>query len=55
MSEGNFIEDLKGDNPKLFGMDYYNVIYTCSIALAIMMMVVYFTVDDEQLKKMVLG
>ena len=45
----NAIEDLKGDNPKIFGYDYYNVIYTTASLLACMMLVVYFTVDDEQL------
>ena len=51
----DMIEDLKGDNPKIFGYDYYNVIYATAWMLTGMMIVVYFTVDDEQLQKLVLG
>ena len=49
------IEGLQGDRPKLFGLDYYNVIYTTAFALCCSMVFVYFQVDDPKLKKMVLA
>ena len=48
------LEDLKGDSPKLLGFDYYNVIYGTAFFLMTSMVFVYFSVDDEKLKRMVL-
>lgn len=36
-----FIEQLKGDRPKIFGWDYYNIIYSSCFLLACSMIVVY--------------
>ena len=49
------IEGLQGDRPKLFGLDYYNVIYCTAFALCCSMVFVYFAIDDPKLKKMVLA
>ena len=49
------IENLKGNNPKFMGYDYFKVIYATAVALIFAMIFVYFTVDDETIKKMVLG
>ena len=49
------IKGLEGDRPKLFGLDYYNIIYTTAVALCCSMVFVYFQVDDPKLKKMVLA
>ena len=46
--------DLKGDRPKILGFDYYNVIYVTGVLLSLSMLFVFFTIDDPQLKKMVL-
>jgi hypothetical protein len=48
------LEDLKGDRPKILGFDYYNVIYVTGVLLSLSMLFVFFTIDDPQLKKMVL-
>ena len=50
----NFLEALKGDNPKIFGYDYYNVIYGAAIALASTMGYLYLVMEDKELKRMVL-
>ena len=49
-----FLEELKGDRPKIWGYDYYNVIYTASATLGLIMFYLYIVIDDEELKKMVL-
>ena len=48
------LEDLKGGRPKILGFDYYNVIYVTGVLLSLSMLFVFFTIDDPQLKKMVL-
>ena len=48
------LEELKGDNPKICGIDYYNVIYGSAAALALVMFYLYIVVDDPELKQMVL-
>merc|ERR1719464_2490390 len=50
----DIIEDLKGDRPKLFGLDYYNMIYVTAFFLSVSMIFVYFSVEDPKLQKMVL-
>ena len=50
----NAIEDLKGDNPKIMGFDYYNIIYAACAGLIGSMIVVYFIVDDPKVRGMVL-
>ncbi len=49
------IMNLKGNNPKLMGYDYFHVIYATAVALILSMIFVYFAVDDPTLKKMVMG
>ena len=48
------LEALKGDNPKVMGFDYYNVIYVSCVGLVLCMGVVYMIVDDDKVRKMVL-
>ena len=50
----NFLEELKGDNPKIFGYDYYNVIYGSAATLSVMMLSLYFTIEDPAVKQMVM-
>ena len=50
----NAIEDLKGDRPKIFGFDYYRVIYVTCSALMVSMGFVYFTVENDEVAMMVL-
>jgi len=51
MQEGRMptvLEELKGDNPKIFGMSYYGVIYTSSGFLAIVMAYLYMVLEDKE-------
>lgn len=50
----NMLEQLKGDNPKIFGFDYYKVIYAAAGALTFIMGLLYAVIDDKELKQMVL-
>ena len=52
--EPNFIEQLKGDNPKIWGFDYYNVIYTAAGTLSLVMLYLYLVVEEPELKRMVM-
>ena len=45
----NFIEQLKGDNPKIMGFDYYNVIYCSGGTLFLVMMYLYLVVEEPEL------
>lgn len=48
------IEDLKGDNPKMLGFDYYHVIYAAAISIALIMGFLYVISEDPGVKKMLL-
>ena len=48
------LQDLQGENPKIFGYDYYNVIYSAAGLLALAMLMLYFTMDNPELKQMVM-
>ena len=48
------LEDLKGDNPKIYGIDYYNVIYGSAALLALIMFYLYIVIPDPEIKQMVL-
>ena len=50
----NFLEQLKGENPKIWGFDYYHVIYFSAIALFSIMLFLYLIIGDPEIKKMVL-
>ena len=50
----NFIEQLKGDNPKIFGIDYYSVIYASAGFLAVVMFYLYLITEDKEIQRMVL-
>ena len=52
--ELKFLEELQGDNPKLMGFDYYNVITAATALLALCMSFVYITAEDDAVKHMVL-
>ncbi|CDW90469.1 UNKNOWN [Stylonychia lemnae] len=41
-------------NPTFFGMDYFRVIYGSAGILALLMVFVYLSVEDEQMKRMTL-
>ena len=42
------------ENMKLFGLDYYRVIYVSVTLLIILMAIIYVTAEDETLKKVTL-
>ena len=48
------LEDLKGDNPKIFGIDYYAVIYAATGFLAFVMAYLFIVLEDKEVKKMVM-
>ena len=48
-----FLDELKGDDPKIWGYDYYNVIYATAVMLSLVMLFLYTVFDDPELKKMV--
>ena len=50
----SFLEQLKGENPKIWGFDYYHVIYFSATALYAIMLFLYLVVGDPEIKKMVL-
>ena len=37
----NFLEELKGDDPKIWGIDYYTVIYSAAGLLSVIMLWLY--------------
>ena len=41
-------EEIRDESPKFLGMDYFRVIYLASSILVVLMLVVYFTVEDEK-------
>ena len=52
-SEPHEIDEFSGEqlselSPKFMGMDYYRVIYITTSILAILMLIVYFTIDDDK-------
>ena len=44
------LEALKGDNPTIWGIDYYKVIYMAVIALCCTMLFLYTVFEDPALK-----
>ena len=48
------MEELKGDSPKIFGFDYYNVIYCAAGALAVIMAYLWMVIDDPEVGRMVM-
>jgi hypothetical protein len=48
------LEELKGDNPKIFGIDYYHVIYAATGCLALGMAFLYTVLEDKEVQRMVL-
>ena len=50
----SMLEDLKGDNPKMCGFDYYNVIYCATGFLVVIMAYLYFVLEDKEVKRMVM-
>ena len=50
----NFLEELKGENPKIWGFDYYHVIYFSAAALFTIMVFLYIVIPDPEIRKMVL-
>ena len=50
----DILENFKADRPKIFGFDYFHVIYTACFLLCISMGVVYQIVDDHKIRRMVL-
>ena len=48
------LEELKGENPKIFGYDYYNVIYSSAGCLTVVMAYMYIIIDNPELKRMVM-
>jgi len=49
----NALEQLKGDNPTIFGYDYYKFIYGAAGSLSVIMCFLYFNIENDELKKMV--
>ena len=47
-SAPTFLEDLKGDSPKIWGFDYYNVIYSAAAVLSLIMLGLYTVIDDPE-------
>ena len=54
MEESIYPLHLQGDNPLMWGFDYYTIIKCCSGVLAIVMTYLYFEVEDEELRNMVM-
>ena len=48
------LEDLKGNSPKIFGFDYYKVIYTAAGALSLVMLSLYIVIPDPEVKNLVM-
>ena len=48
------LEELKGENPKIMGCDYYHVIYASAACLSAVMAYLYMVIDDKEIKQMVL-
>ena len=48
------LEELRGDNPTIWGVDYYKIIYGSAGLLAVTMAYLYVVLEDPELKKMVL-
>lgn len=48
------LENFRADRPKIFGCDYFHVIYGACFLLCISMAVVYQIVDDHKIRRMVL-
>ena len=47
-------EHLQDESPKMWGFDYYNIIYMASGVLVTVMTYLYFVVEDDELKNMVM-
>ena len=47
-------EHLQDESPKMWGFDYYNIIYMASGVLVTVMSYLYFVVEDDELKNMVM-
>lgn len=50
----SMLEELKGDDPKIFGFDYYSVIYSTAGFLAVVMAYLYIILEDIELRKMLM-
>ena len=48
------MDNLKGDNPKIWGIDYYTIIYGSAAMLALVMFYLYLVIDEPELKRMVM-
>ena len=44
------LEELKGDNPTICGIDYYLIIYVASGLLALVMLFLYVVIDEPAIK-----
>ena len=44
------LEELKGENPTIWGFDYYNVIYATAASLAMIMAYLYTVIPDPEVK-----
>ena len=42
------LEELKGDNPTIWGFDYYKIIYCSAAVLAAVMFCLYMIIDDKE-------
>ena len=52
--ESIYPEHLQGDRPKMWGFDYYNLIYTAAAVLCGVMGYLFFIVEDDEVKRMVM-
>ena len=50
----NFLDDLKGDDPKIWGYDYYTIIYGSAGLLSLIMLFLYNVIQEPELKQMIM-
>ena len=50
----DYLEELKGDDPTIWGYDYYHVIYATAGFLAVIMLYLYFIIEDIAVRQMVM-
>ena len=48
------LEELKGDNPTIWGVDYYMIIYCSAGALSLVMLYLYLIIPDPEVQQMVM-